>query len=209
LVLEFRVLLIWREDTGPGAWTKVDLTNYLELCDLGLELFRCAPFPQGLPDAKVEVVTPGEPADFFVAGPAWVVSDRMRELLESFRVAAEFIPVRLTWKGRAYQERRFYLVNLLDVVECFDYRRSRYKRTPRGVHEIEELVLDDAKAAGRHLFTVGPLPSPEPNPAAVRGVIRCASEELATAVLRAGMSGAEFTLPKDRQVRPAAWAPAS
>src|SRR5262249_12588141 len=138
------MILLWRPDTNPGGWTDAQATNYLELGELGLDLYACQPVPPSLPALTIYIKS-RKPADFFWAGLVRIVSAELREVLESFPVKAEFLPVNASHAGRRYTKKTFYFVNILDVVECFDFERSRYKQTRKGVHEIEEAVLDESK----------------------------------------------------------------
>lgn len=196
------MLLIWREETNPDIWTEAEATNYLELDELGLNISTCIPVPALLPPMIIDVKTSNEPADFFFAGLVFIASEELRAVLEDFKVHAQFLPVKMLRRGRRYTRKTFFFVNLLDVVDCFDYDRSKYRKTIKGVHEIKKLVLDDSRAIGHHLFKVGPLPSAKPNPQAIRDVIRCSSEELATHIHKAGLTGVVFTKPEDRQKYP-------
>jgi hypothetical protein len=203
------VILIWREDTDPEVWTLANLTNYLDLCELGLKANLCVPAPQPFPDSTLEIETEVEPADFMTAGPIFVVSGELRTILEEFNVRAEYFKLRAIHCGKDYQKKVFYFVNILEAVACLDYERSEYERTPMGVTGIEKLVFDASKAAGHHLFMLGPIGwGHSPNPKAIRDVIRCASDEFATRVLRSGLKGVVFTLPEHRQdYPPPAWNP--
>lgn len=204
------MILVWRPATDPDVWTLANVTNYLDLCDQGLKPNLCVPAPQPFPSSTLEIETEGEPADFIWAGSLFVVSGQLRAILDNFQVNAEFFQLKVIHKGEIYQKREFYFANLLDAVACLDYEKSKYETTPFGVSEIAKLVLDDSKAAGRHLFLVGPIMSAvSPNPKAIRDVIYAASEELAVRVIESGLTGAVFTRPKDRRdYPPPAWRPA-
>jgi hypothetical protein len=196
------MVLIWRPDANPANFTVAEATNYIWMDARGFNPFICQPIPPSLPPLKIDIKSRREPADFFLGGPVMIVSAELRELLEEFDVKVEFAPVKITRFGKRYATKQFFYLNILEVVNCFDYKKSRYTRTPHGVHEIDPLVLSKSKAAGHHLFRLGPLPTAEPNPKAVRDFIVCASKKLAVRVEDSGLTGVAFTRPEDRRIFP-------
>lgn len=202
--------LIWRSDsTSESEFTFAELTNYLDLCDEGMKVDVCVPFPKGMQIPVVASEAKGDPTDYFMAGFAFIVSQKRRTILEDMAVVAEYFQVELTHNGEAFSGSEFFMVNLLDSVECLDYEKSKYTCTPTGITEIEDLVIDNSQAIGHHLFMLGPIGwAHSPNSKAVREVICCASEELATRCITQGITGVAFTLPNDRNVYPPPhWAP--
>jgi hypothetical protein len=148
------------------------------------------------------ITTDCEPADFFFAGPMFMVSEQMRTVLESFHVEVEFFEISTFHKGKPYGKKQFFFANILDCIECFDYDNSIYEATEYGVINIKKLVLQDSKAQGHHLFMVGPIRSANPNSKAVRSIIICASEELATRIVDSELTGVVFSKPEDWQSYP-------
>ena len=201
--------LIWRQDTNPGDFVFAEFTNYLELCGQGLRVNRCVPVPAGLPAPTVVSKAKGSPTDFFFGGFALVASSRLRTLLEDVAIPAEYVRVQLTHNGQQVREPAFFLVNILEAVGCLDYTRSTYTTTPTGIVGIEDLIIDESRALGHHLFRLGPIGWAEsPNPRAVGEVILCASEELARRCEAEGITGVVFSLPNERNVYPPpAWEP--
>lgn len=193
---------IWRESTGHDVWTHAEARNYLQLSDIGLDTITAKPVPINLPPLIVDIYSHGEPADFFLAGLVCIVSSKLRKLLLEQKVNAEFRAVQVYQLGKRYRRRKFYMLNILDVVDCFDYKKSKFRRTPKGIHNITRVAIDDTRANGHHLFIVGPLPSKIPNSQAIRDIIRCASEDLVTRITESGVSGVSFTTLQDRQKYP-------
>jgi hypothetical protein len=203
------MILIWRASTPTGKLTNGRVENYMELTE-NFRVNGCEEYPAPFPPSALEITTGGEPTDFFYAGPMFIVSGEMCQLLEKFEVNAEFFPLTTLQKGRPYDRKEFYFANILDAVECFDFEKSEYTMTEYGADQIENLVLDDKKAAGYHLFRVGQIPAKRRNPKAVRDIIRCASDELATAIMRANLTGVAFVTPEHWRDYPAsvvAWEP--
>jgi hypothetical protein len=196
------MLLIWRPDTNPAHYTDAEATNYLWMDARGFNPWACRPIPPSLPPLKINITSRREPADFFHGAPVMIVSAELKEALQEFDVKVEFPPIKTTRLGKRYTKKQYFFFNILEVVDCFDYRQSRYTRTTHGVHEIDPLVLSKSKATGYHLFRLGPLPTSEPNPKAIRDLIICVSEELAARVEDAGLTGVAFTRPEDRLFYP-------
>lgn len=198
------MILSWRVDPDDEVWTLARLTNYIELCEKGLKPNLCVPVPWPFPESTLEISTEGQPADFISAGSIFVVSEKLRAILGEFKVPAEYFQLRVMHNGKLYVKRKFYFANILDVVDCFDYERSVYEQTPMGVTGIDTLVLVDSKAAGHHLFRVGPIGwAHSPNPKAVGDVFECASEELARRVIASGTTGVYFSRPEHSRIYPA------
>ena len=144
--------LIWRQDTNPDDFVFAELTNYLELSDQGLRVNRCVPVPADLPAPTVVSKAKGSPTDFFFGGFALVASSSLRALFEDMGIPAEYVRIQLTHNGQQAREPAFFLANILEAVECLDYTRSTYTTTPTGIVGIEDLIIDESRARGHHLF---------------------------------------------------------
>ena len=199
------MILIWRDG---GTLTMGRLVDYLELAESGMEPNLCLPVPRPFPKAKLEITTVEYPNDFFYAGPVFVVSEALKVVMERFPIRMEFLELEAWHCGQPFKDKNYYYGNNLDAVTCFDYDNSIYEMTDDGPEEISKLVLDESKALGHHFFIVGEVPGPMPNPKAMGPIIRCASSDLATEVLKSGVTGVVFTKPEDWQSYPApAWQP--
>lgn len=201
------MILIWRDD----GFVESAVTNYIELCELGFKPNLCQPAPRPFPESTLEVENRADPPDFFHAGNLFVVSSRLCKLLQRFQVNAEFLPLDTIVQKRSYTKGQFWLVNILDAVPCLDYENSKYDQTDFDVRGIERIVLKESAAFGHHLFIVGPVScATDHNPRSVGDLIECASEEIARAILKAGMTGVVFVRPEDERAYPAravAWTP--
>lgn len=200
--------LILRSSTqGPSVDAEVE--NYVELTELGWCPDTCSPAPTPFPRSTLRVNGRAEPPDFFFAGPVIVVSSQLRDVLRRFDSTAEYLPLEVTSGGRA-ADGEFCLVNILDWAECLDLEHSECKMTDHGAKGVRRLVIDEEATAGHHLFLVGQIPSRTPNRRAVRDIIRCASEELAEAVIDGGFTGLTFVRPEHHKTYPpgvVAWSP--
>ena len=196
--------VIWRPDSGEeDVFTFGEFTNYLDLFEEGLKLNLCSSFPKGIPTPTFSSEGAGDPTDHFMASGAFIASERLKSLIESFNVSAEYVPVELTHNGSQWDSSKFFIVNLLEAVSCLDYESSSFAPTPSGITNLDNLVIDEAIASGHHLFMLGPIPwGNSPNPKAISEIIRCASEDFAARCLKDRISGVAFTRPNDRNAYP-------
>ena len=126
--------------------------------DFSVFAFEAAPWTSL--DMTLEVYSEYPPADYFEPGTVFTVSDRLKAMLEEFKVRAEFFPVRVAYEGRDYTERAFFFCNILDCVECLDLNRGEYTFWKKPgftdrVDAIKRLALDESKVAGHDLFRIG------------------------------------------------------
>lgn len=120
-----------------------------------------------------------------------VVSPPLKEFLEKREVnAVEYLPVGLlNHKGRPAQGGKYFIVNLLDPVDCLDLDRcdAKYSNiTPEDIRRVKSLVLDEAKVdTERQLFSPKGLFAP------------LARRDLAEAIDAAGFTGIRWVELKD------------
>ncbi len=174
---------LWRQSSREEYWTSGSPTEFLNV-----------PWASGVPltgrfplSATIEIDTDHEPDDFFRA-PLFVISERIKRILEEFNVFAEYFPLNIVYQGAPYTKREFYFANIIDHVDCFDFAKSVFtyhKKDSSIATGIESLVIDEAKTAGHHLFRI----------AKVSGVIVCVSDELAASIEAAHVTGVKFLPP--------------
>jgi hypothetical protein len=98
--------------------------------------------------------TPGDLPDLVTAPASWVVSERLRQVLESCGARLQIIPAKIE---RARQP--FWLVHPLDKVKAVDERKSRILRFPSGNYRrIQRLVLRPLPADTPALFRLEEYP---------------------------------------------------
>ncbi len=126
-------------------------------------------------------------ADFFYAGPMFVVAKRLMRLLMSFSADVEYFDLALE-RGGGILPGEFYCVNILQVIDCLDWEASKYDVERNFASSIREFRLNyDSMPEVAPLFRVArTIPS-----------IVCASGELADAVREAGLSGVKFVSPEN------------
>jgi hypothetical protein len=190
-------ILIWRVACCAEEYTESFVENGSHLVDdLGMKSLLCVPTPPELP-APILVFTQGKSLpDFAMSSSFFIVSERLKLLIEQFEVHGEFIRCKVRHEQQIPVTKSYFFFNILDAVECFDFERSAYQMSPHGVDGIDKLVLVDDAANGKHLFRIGQMPSTRLNDRAMRIPLVCASDELATAVISAGCTGVRFVLPE-------------
>lgn len=171
---------LWRQDTRKGRFTNGDPVPLPDVPYMnGVPLTGIFPSP-----VTIKIKTRQLPNDYFFVG-LFVVSERIKRLLEEFNVIAEYFPLQIEYRGAPYTEREFYFANIIDHVDCFDFSNSVYtlhERDSNSVSRIETLAIDESKTAGHHLFQV----------ARVSDLIICASESLAKRIEAADVTGVVF-----------------
>jgi hypothetical protein len=95
--------------------------------------------------------------DYFRSGPRPIVSDKFRQICERCRAPAEFLPIKvLNPSGQETARSPFWLMHLLERIDCIDYERSIYvswsARPGSEFRRIEKLVLHDEAVGDRDLF---------------------------------------------------------
>ena len=180
---------VWKADfENEQTYTRAAIENPKSLS--GKKLTSGLPLSGQLPELRMEVVTEHPPADYFSAGPLFLVSARMRDLPESMLANSEFHPVVLLRRGQELKPGGYYFANLLDKVDCLDRNKSKYKLDGEFIDKIEKLVIDDAKTNSKPLFRL----------ANSYDVITLVSQELADAIISSGMTGVKFIPPRRLEV---------
>ena len=94
--------LIWRSTRGASR-INAELANYRELTASGWRASGCTPLPTPHPASTLEILTGWKPTDFFYAGPTFIVAEQLCDILKSFDVNAEFLPLNANMKGKPYE----------------------------------------------------------------------------------------------------------
>jgi len=176
-----------------------DFLNYTKASNLdvealgGIELFSTHPVFDVWPDQmRIQLRSKGKPQDYFPVGPLRLVSRQLMNVCREFDVEAEFLPVQLITKDGTESDEDFYFCHLLDSVDCFNSEKSKctYRDAEETwIDELSELVIDEERASGHHLFRVD-----------VPAFIIAASYEFAKAVHNRKLRGAVFLEPKEWSV---------
>jgi hypothetical protein len=177
---------VWKADfENEAAYTRASIDNPRALD--GLKLTAGEPIAGGLPLLRLEITTSFPPADYFNAGPVFVVSHRLRQVFDEFGVSAEYFLVTLMRNGQEIGDGQYFFANLLEKIDCLDRERSTYTIDGEYVDTIKNLAIDENKAHGRPLFRL----------AKTYDMITLVSEPLAKALDASGITGVKFVDPKD------------
>jgi hypothetical protein len=89
-----------------------------------------------------------EVPDFFKSAGAPITSPKGKGLLEKNSVNAEFLPITLEFEEDAKVTSHYFLVNVLDIVDCVDWRNSTIVMDSRYpiIRKVDSLVLRAAEA---------------------------------------------------------------
>ncbi len=130
--------MIWCVDYSDSTYTDAamqDVTRFR-----GMKFFRGEKLEgQFPPDATVEVRTNRSPTDSFRAGVFWIISGRLRTILESNDVEAEYFSVRLVdTKGKKF-DGSWWCFNPTLVLDWFDWSHSEYVAEQNFATEIKAI----------------------------------------------------------------------
>jgi hypothetical protein len=183
--------MVWCRSADEREYTEARIASEAWF-QYGHNVFACEPARRPFPGITLELRWRHPPADFFEPGTLFTVSDRLKAVLEGAGARAEFLPVRVTRRGKEVAGRSFYFCNVLDLVDCFDLDRGEYTfETKPGftdvVRQVRRLVIDEQKAAGHDLFRIA------------RGgeCIVCTSDRVAAAITDAKLTGVRMVRPED------------
>jgi hypothetical protein len=143
-------------------------------------------FPQ---DATVEVRTERPPTDFFRAGVFWIISSKLRSILESHGVEAEYLSVRLVNRSGHSLGGDWWCFDPTVVLDWFDWLQSEYVPEQNFATDIKTV------RAKQGVLTDLPLAVAErtiPDLVAV-------SNGLAASIVHGGCIGVLFRDPQDWQ----------
>lgn len=152
-------------------------TSWRELLSgpIDLEVTDGAESPRGLPD-------------LFRTISLYVVSDRLRALLESFDAEIEFWPTSVAYRGRS-DATTYFVANPLIQVPALDLTRSVVELNSVGIAVSgKHFVLDETKLAGARW-------------AKVRELQQVAvDEQLQSALRKSGLTGFQMVDPATHQI---------
>jgi hypothetical protein len=94
--------------------------------------------------------------DYMVCGVAYIVSKRLKDLFEEFKVKAEFFPVEIYFINEQRFIGDYYYFHLLAEEDCFDFENSEYEvdEDDDSVESIERLELAFKSALSNDIFFI-------------------------------------------------------
>jgi Immunity protein family (Imm11) len=169
---------IWCQD--PEIYTDAKASDLRTIMNIPValgkelrELFPC--------ELKVESKT--APIDFFKAGELFMVSEKVKQLIQAQQARVELFPVPVLHKKQVVGG--FFFVNILDLIDCIDQKHTVRVGTGYFPNDIKRLVLHTDRVEGVSLFRIAGT------------ILIGASDSLATAVEKAGCAGVKFASPRD------------
>ncbi len=175
---------IWRIDYNDSTYTDALMQN-LPLFR-GLKFFRGASLKEHFPNnATVEIRTKRSPTDSFRAGSFWIVSTKLRKILETHEVDAEYFPLQVVDKKGNKLEGTWWCFNPKLVVDWFDWSRSKYLFEQGFATEITAVHVNEEVLSGVPLAVA----------ARTIPVLVAVSDGLAAAVVENGCTGIVFCEP--------------
>ena len=122
------------------------------------------------PDGNISIVfnhMDGKFTDFPIGGTVLpLVSEKFRQLLENGEDCnhLEFLPIE--YGNNEQVPPKYWLMNILNNISCFDWEHSVYTRYPDSMKElagrpetVDKLVIDESKVNGRNIFRIKELPT--------------------------------------------------
>jgi hypothetical protein len=177
---------VWKADfENEPTYTRAAIENPKALS--GIKLTAGQSLMGRLPDLRMEITTDLPPADYFSAGPMFIVSERLRKLLNDAGAVAEYFPIALLKNGVELNAGNYFFANLMEKIDCLDREKSIYTMDGEFVDTINKLAIDENKARQSNLFRL----------ANTFDVITIASQRLVDSILAAGITGVKFLRPTD------------
>jgi hypothetical protein len=143
---------------------------------------------------SVKITSEYPPADFFICFSLHIVSQAIKELIQSFEnVKVEFFPMEVFVSGEKYVHKNYFFMHIIDEVNCFDSIKSEYKShqvKSTGatiIDSIHKLVLKPVNTKEHRLFRVSE----------VGFFILCVDAVIASQIADAGLTGVVFLEPSE------------
>lgn len=95
-----------------------------------------------------------EPADYFHVGSLFIVSSKLKDILERKQVSAEYFLIKLYKPNGIPIQTEYFFVNLLRKIDCINKEHSRYTQEEGFIDEIYKIVVDVDKAKNEVLFRI-------------------------------------------------------
>lgn len=144
---------IWCDDFDDDTYTDAKIEDVRSF--IGIPLASGRPlgdrFPKG---TRVRIRSSGPPADFFMAGPMFVISEKMKTVFEQFHAKVEYFTLEARGVPQTALDSAYYFANLIEVVDCFDWERAEFTEEGGFATDIERLVFKASAIGDQPLFRV-------------------------------------------------------
>ncbi|MDC5511604.1 hypothetical protein NRA54_18505, partial [Acinetobacter baumannii] len=74
----------------------------------------------------IDLIEEYEPADYFHVGSLFIVSSKLKDILETKQVSAEYLQIKLYKPNGIPIQNKYFFVNLLKKINCINKEHSRY-----------------------------------------------------------------------------------
>jgi hypothetical protein len=160
--------------------------------DVMWDLLKCASLIGRFPNATIAIKSDSPPTDYFEVGSMIVVSQRLKQTLDSFRAKVEFFKLNIQTDSGDCVADEYYCCNILDCVDCIDYNRSKLAFNSKPgfndrIDEIQQLVIDETVADSHMMFRI----------ANGAEYIVAVNDRLADSLTQGGFSGCKCISPEE------------
>lgn len=173
-------MMIWCEDFRDEVYPDAAMQDVRRYRGLGFMLGKslAGRFPS---DAAI-LVRSETPTDFFMAGSFPVVSLKLKELLDSFGIIAEYFEVSLLDVNGRKIVGKWYCFNIPADIDCFDRRQATFTNEMGFATKIERVAIDECNIGTIPLVLV----------AKTVPMLILARDDVAQSIVRAGCTGIVF-----------------
>lgn len=177
---------IWCVDYKKSTYTDASMQDVTRF--RGLRYFDGVKLGDRFPsDATLEVRTKHYPTDFFRAGVFWFFSTKLRNILESHRVEAEYFPVRLVARKGEAIDGAWWCFNPTLLLNWFDWAQSQYVAEKEFATKIKTIAVKQEVLDGVPL-ALAERTIPD---------LIAVSDELAESIAESGCTGIVFRDPDE------------
>jgi hypothetical protein len=112
----------------------------------------------GIAEATFKMIGENPPNDFIEYGLILVVSNVIVDILKKYNdIKATFSPVTFIWNNEVYIERSFYIMKVIEELDCINYKESIYEcfeSAPTEIRSISKLVTYPVDTDVHKLFII-------------------------------------------------------
>ncbi len=178
---------IWRESSEPDGSTEAQILGLEDHLGIYMAVMGCRSMAGQFPRTSVEILSDHPPTDYFETGGMFVVSEKLKSVLDEFKVNCEYFHLQVVYHESEFTHKNFYFCNILDCIECFDLVRGEYTFWEKPgfrdrVDKIKKLAIDEEKVADHDLFRI----------AKGGEYFVCASDRLASRITDLHLTGMVF-----------------
>ena len=113
----------------------------------------------GIVEATFTMTGKSTPNDFMEYGQIILVSDKVVDILKKYKgIKVTFSPVTFIWNEEIYTKCNFYIMQVLEEIECINYEESEYEcftSAPTEIKTLDKLVIYPVDTDTYKLFIMG------------------------------------------------------